>query len=79
MPQEPKKRHSRARQGKRRAAIRLAVTKTVVCPNCKAPILAHKICKHCGYYKGKMVLDLTKKTKKLSEAKSSEAGKKEDK
>jgi large subunit ribosomal protein L32 len=65
MPQEPKKRHSRQRQGKRRAAIKLAVTKTVLCPNCKAPILAHKICKHCGYYKGKMVLDiLAKKTKK---------------
>jgi large subunit ribosomal protein L32 len=64
MPQEPKKRHSRARQGKRRAAIRLAVAKTVICPNCKAPILAHKICRACGYYKGKMVLDLTKKTKK---------------
>jgi large subunit ribosomal protein L32 len=75
MPQEPKKRHSRARQGKRRAAIRLAVAKTVVCPNCKAPILAHKICKKCGYYKGKMVLDLAKKSK-LNEEKSSETGKK---
>lgn len=28
MPQEPKKRHSRARQGKRRAAISLKVTNT---------------------------------------------------
>jgi len=28
MPQEPKKRHSRARQGKRRAAISLTVTNT---------------------------------------------------
>lgn len=28
MPQEPKKRHSRARQGKRRAAISLKVTDT---------------------------------------------------
>jgi large subunit ribosomal protein L32 len=72
MPQEPKKRHSRARQGKRRAAIRLAVTKTVICPNCKAPILAHKICKNCGYYKGKMVLDPTKKTKKEEEKKKAE-------
>jgi large subunit ribosomal protein L32 len=72
MPQEPKKRHSRARQGKRRAAIHLAVSKTVLCPNCKAPILPHKICKHCGYYKGKMVLDLAKKTKKTEEEKKTE-------
>ncbi|MDP3941489.1 MAG: hypothetical protein Q8Q49_04240 [bacterium] len=28
MPQEPKKRHSRARQGKRRAAISLQITDT---------------------------------------------------
>jgi len=67
MPQEPKKRHSRQRKGKRRAAIHLAVSKTVLCPNCKAPILSHKICKHCGYYKGKMVLDLNKKDKKKKE------------
>jgi large subunit ribosomal protein L32 len=64
MPQEPKKRHSRQRQGKRRAAIKLAVSKTVLCQNCQAPILPHKICRACGYYKGKMVLDLTKKSKK---------------
>lgn len=62
MPQEPKKRHSRQRQGKRRAAIRLAVAKTVNCPNCQAPILPHKICRNCGYYKGKMVI--VKKEKK---------------
>jgi large subunit ribosomal protein L32 len=63
MPQEPKKRHSRQRQGKRRAAIKLAITKTIVCPNCQAPILAHKICRHCGYYKGKMVLKIKVKKK----------------
>jgi large subunit ribosomal protein L32 len=70
MPQEPKKRHSRQRQGKRRAAIKLAVAKTVVCPNCQAPILAHQICKHCGYYKGKMVLKI--KVKKTVEEKETE-------
>jgi len=68
MPQEPKKRHSRQRQGKRRAAIRLTVTKTVICPNCQAPILAHQICKSCGYYKGKMVLKI--KVKKTNEEKT---------
>ena len=67
MPQEPKKRHSRARQGKRRAAIKLIVTKTVLCPNCQAPILPHKICKTCGFYKGKMIIK--KKEKKAEEPK----------
>jgi len=71
MPQEPKKRHSRQRQGKRRAAIKLAVTKTVICPNCQAPILAHQICRKCGYYKGKMVLKI--KVKKTAEEKEAQA------
>jgi len=70
MPQEPKKRHSRQRQGKRRAAIKLAVTKTVICPNCQAPILAHQICRHCGYYKGKMVIKI--KVKKTAAEKETE-------
>lgn len=67
MPQEPKKRHSRQRQGKRRAAIRLAVSKAIVCPNCQAPILPHQICRSCGYYKGKMIIK--KKTKEETKEK----------
>lgn len=63
MPQEPKKRHSRARQGKRRAAIKLAVSKTVICPNCGTKILSHIVCKNCGYYKGKEIVNKTKKVK----------------
>jgi large subunit ribosomal protein L32 len=64
MPQEPKKRHSRQRQGKRRAAIKITVSKTVICPNCNAPILAHQICRACGYYKGKMVIKKKSKEEK---------------
>jgi len=64
MPQEPKKRHSRARQGKRRAAIKLGLAKTVACPNCGTSILPHMVCKNCGYYKGKEIVNKTKKEKK---------------
>lgn len=64
MPQEPKKRHSRARQGKRRAAIKLVASKTVFCPNCGSAILAHIVCKNCGFYKGVEVINKTKKNKK---------------
>ncbi len=55
MPQEPKKRHSRGRQGKRRASISLSVKKGVKCPNCGAMTIPHRICALCGYYKGKAV------------------------
>ena len=62
MPQEPKKRHSRQRKGKRRASIFLRPPKGVFCPNCGDMTLPHMVCKNCGYYRGKQMLIL-KKTK----------------
>jgi large subunit ribosomal protein L32 len=55
MPNEPKKRHSRARQGKRRASIHLSIPQSVVCANCGMHNVAHSVCKYCGYYKGAQV------------------------
>lgn len=56
MPQEPKKRHSRQRQGKRRASIIMKHAQGIVCPNCQAISLPHTICTSCGYYKGKQII-----------------------
>jgi large subunit ribosomal protein L32 len=56
MPHEPKKRHSRARQGKRREAIKLALPTISMCKNCGTPSEPHIVCKACGYYKGKQVI-----------------------
>ena len=71
MPQEPKKRHSRQRQGKRRASIKLDVPGFDVCPNCKSTIYPHTVCKKCGFYKDREVIDvlakLTKKERKKKE------------
>lgn len=55
MPHEPKRRHSKERQGQHRAAIVLKVAKAVTCPNCKEPMMPHTVCKHCGFYKGTQV------------------------
>ena len=60
MPQEPKKRHSRQRQGKRRAHIALKLPTTVVCKNCGSSVLPHAVCAHCGYYKGEEVIHVAK-------------------
>ena len=60
MPQEPKKRHSRQRKGKRRASIHLKKSTGVTCPNCGAITLQHMVCKKCGFYKGKQFLMLKK-------------------
>lgn len=64
MPQEPKKRHSRQRQGKRRSAIHLSIPALTNCQNCGKSIIPHTVCPNCGYYKGKDVLNLSKKTPK---------------
>lgn len=64
MPQEPKKRHSRQRQGKRRSAIKLKTTKGVVCANCGNIGISYAVCKKCGYYKGRLVLKLKQKKEK---------------
>ncbi|MDP2638285.1 MAG: 50S ribosomal protein L32 [Candidatus Levybacteria bacterium] len=66
MAHEPKKRHSRARQGKRRASIKLNAPKSTSCPNCKAVMLTHTVCKKCGFYKGRQILDVQKKEKNPS-------------
>lgn len=60
MSQEPKRRHSIARKGKRRAAIKLAVSKSVVCKNCNSMVLPHSACSKCGFYKGKQILAVDK-------------------
>ncbi len=60
MPHEPKKRHSRARQGKRRAAIKLTLEQVTICPNCAASHTSHTVCPNCGFYKGKQVLAVKK-------------------
>ncbi len=52
MPHEPKRRHSRQRKGKRRAGIRLTVSKSVVCENCGSLHISHTVCENCGFYKG---------------------------
>lgn len=54
----PKKRMSSMRRNRRRAAnnnLRTAV-QVILCPKCKEPVLPHRACASCGYYKGREVL-----------------------
>jgi large subunit ribosomal protein L32 len=67
MPQEPKRRHSKQRKGKRRASIHFDSPQVLLCPNCKAPIAPHVICKNCGFYKGKEVIHKKPQKKKDNE------------
>ncbi len=53
----PKRRHSKARRDKRRAHDALAAPPMSECPNCKEPKLPHRVCPHCGFYKGKQTIN----------------------
>mgnify|MGYP000324021455 CR=1 FL=1 len=52
----PKKKSSKARTHKRRANWKLSLPGIVACPQCGETKLAHRVCKHCGYYDKKQVV-----------------------
>ncbi len=52
----PKKKMSRSRSRRRKAAWRLATPATVRCPQCDAPKLPHRVCHECGTYRGREIL-----------------------
>ena len=52
----PKRRHSKARTGSRRAHDSLKPRSLSECPNCHERKLPHRACPKCGHYKGREVL-----------------------
>lgn len=55
----PKRKTSKARRDKRRSSHwKLEAPGIVACPNCGAYRLPHRVCKACGHYKGRKVLDV---------------------
>lgn len=71
----PKRRHSNMRRDQRRTHY-VAVAPTVsTCPSCNAPVLSHRVCGSCGFYKGQQVMevkDRTTRKKRLGSNTSSE-------
>ena len=54
----PKKRRSKSRQGMRRSHLSLNAHAYVGCTQCHEMTRPHHICAHCGYYKGKEVMEV---------------------
>ena len=52
----PKGKSSKARRDSRRANWKLSLPGIVECPRCHKMKLAHRVCKHCGYYNGVQVV-----------------------
>ncbi len=54
----PKKKVSKARRDKRRSNVwKLTLPGMVKCPKCGEFNLAHRVCKNCGCYDGKVVVE----------------------
>ncbi len=71
---EPKKRLTSTRSGKRRSHEFLQTKSLALCPKCKNPVLPHRVCQTCGFYKGEDFLKLEEKAKaKESRRKDREA------
>ena len=60
----PKRQHSRQRQRKRRTHYKAVMPKLGPCPQCRKPIISHRVCPFCGHYKGRLVVEIKVKEKK---------------
>lgn len=57
----PKQRKTKSKRDQRRMHIHLDEPSLTLCEKCKTPVLPHTVCKNCGYYNGKQIIDVTAK------------------
>jgi large subunit ribosomal protein L32 len=53
----PKRKISRTRRDKRRTHYKAVAPTIATCSNCGAPVLYHRVCNECGFYKGKQAIE----------------------
>ena len=54
----PKRRHSNARTGTRRAHDAKKPKELSFCPQCSSPVPSHTVCPKCGHYAGRKIVDV---------------------
>ena len=60
-------RHTRAHTANRRSHHALKAPTLAICSNCSAKHRPHHACLECGFYKGRMVVDMASKKKAREE------------
>ncbi|TVP94777.1 MAG: 50S ribosomal protein L32 [Acholeplasmatales bacterium] len=53
----PQRRTSKTRKRKRRTHFKITAPGMMVCPNCGEMKLSHRVCKSCGHYHGRIVIE----------------------
>lgn len=56
MGPQPKRKLSKGRRDRRRAHDAIGAPKLVDCPNCREKMLPHRVCPHCGHYRGRQIV-----------------------
>jgi large subunit ribosomal protein L32 len=59
----PAKRKSRTSSRRRRGQFTLKRPNLTPCAHCNKPILLHRACPYCGYWRGRKVLEVKRKKK----------------
>jgi large subunit ribosomal protein L32 len=54
----PKRKISKTRRDKRRTHYKATAASTMSCPNCGSAKLKHAACPSCGYYNGRMIINI---------------------
>ncbi|HEY87830.1 MAG TPA: 50S ribosomal protein L32 [Dehalococcoidia bacterium] len=62
----PKRKYAKARQGKRRSHLGLALPPLNYCPQCHTIKLSHHVCPTCGSYASRQVVEIEGSKKKTS-------------
>jgi large subunit ribosomal protein L32 len=58
----PKKKVTKAKQGRNFIAYRLKQKSLSICPQCRTAKPPHRVCPKCGYYRGKAVVEVAETT-----------------
>ena len=54
----PKRKSSKARRDKRKANWKLTAPNLATCPKCAELMMPHRVCKACGTYNKRVVLEV---------------------
>lgn len=64
---------AKGKQLRRRSHLALRPSRLLACTNCKKMIRPHKVCRYCGSYKGRTVVDVVGRTLAKQERKKKRA------
>lgn len=74
----PKKHTTKSHRDKKRMHIFLKTPSLTICSKCGKPRLSHTVCKNCGYYKGREILNVMAKLEKKEKKRRKEEIKKQE-